>query len=218
MDSLDAQLARRSRRTGWLSLLGAGLVFASIAYSAFTIGRLQIKVEAFHKQIRDLDEQVRARNDEIQERNQEIEALKKDLFNLGMEVEQKKHDIASLNDSLAKLNEARRFAAGLILQILKYLDNDPDLETERAEYRAFANAYLNGRLIPAIDRKLADSADLKKKLRDIVQGLVRPPADGDYHRLEEAVSFEIFGGKARLMRGFGDKIEELRRAMNGEVI
>lgn len=99
-----------------------------------------------------------------------------------------------------------------------FLDNDPDLETERAEYRAFANAYLNGRLIPAIDRKLADSGDLKKELRDIVQGLVRLPADGDYHRLEEAVSFGIFGGKARLMRGFREKIEDLRRATNGEVI
>jgi hypothetical protein len=99
-----------------------------------------------------------------------------------------------------------------------FLENDLDLEAERAGYCAFANAYLTGRLIPAIDRKVGDSRDLKKNLRDIVGRLARQPADGDYRRLEDAASLEIFGGKTRLMTGFRRKIEELRRATGGEVI
>ena len=99
-----------------------------------------------------------------------------------------------------------------------FVDNDLDLEEDRAGYRAFANAYLNDRLIPAINRKLGDSRDLKQNLRSIVSELARSPANGDSRRLEEAASIEIFGGKARLMSGFRRRIEELGRATGRGVI
>jgi len=93
-----------------------------------------------------------------------------------------------------------------------FLRADPDLEADRAGYFAFVHDYLTRRLVPAVHRKLGGFDDLKEKLLEIVARIDLPGTGGDYHRLEDAASLDIFGGKARLMGVFQGRIEELRRA------
>jgi cell division protein FtsL len=84
------EIAQRSRRWGWLSLLGALLVFLSMGYSYFTIHKLDQEVMLKNAEISDLEEQI----------------------------QKKKSDIEELNAIIPKLIEKRNSAAALLLQIL----------------------------------------------------------------------------------------------------
>lgn len=99
-----------------------------------------------------------------------------------------------------------------------FLRADTDLESDRAGYQSFVRDYLAHRLVQAVDRKLDGFDDLKAKLRAIAAGIESPPTHADYHHIEHAASLEIFGGKARLMRAFRSRIEDLRRTTSDESV
>ena len=94
------------------------------------------------------------------------------------------------------------------------LEHDPDIAVYRAAYCSFFRDYLNKRLMPAIHRKLDRFSELQEmELQEIATHLAEsirvPDAAADYRRLEDAVSFDMFGGKARLMQDFRRRIDAL---------
>ncbi len=94
-----------------------------------------------------------------------------------------------------------------------FVKTDPDLAIERAAYGHFGRVYLDQRLIPAILRKLTGFPDVEAELQRLVARIQLPDTQADYRRLEDAVSMNIFGQKARLMNDFGRRIEDLCRAV-----
>lgn len=70
---------------------------------------------------------------------------------------------------------------------------------------------MNDRIGAAISWKLGGSIALEKKLLEILTRIDTHDMDAQYDDLENSVSMTIFGGKARLMRGFDEKIEALAR-------
>lgn len=109
MDAFD-KLAQRSHRMGWLSLLGALLVFISMGYSYFTIHDL----------------------------NDEINKLEIERTKLETEITNKKENIIVLDSSINKLQQSRNSAAALLLDILNIenqfnVDNSVSWESFREQ-------------------------------------------------------------------------------------
>lgn len=64
----------------------------------------------------------------------------------------------------------------------------------------------------AIRRKIAGSMHLETKLEDILVRLGTNPTEAHYEHLEKQVSMSMFAGKARLMNGFLNRINDLATA------
>ena len=80
-------------------------------------------------------------------------------------------------------------------------------------YETFLHVYVHDRIQNAIRRKLPGSMQLKGKLDDILVRIATRPTRASHEALEDQVSMAMFGGKARLMREFEDRIQDLARVM-----
>ncbi len=98
-----------------------------------------------------------------------------------------------------------------------FVENDVGLEPDRQGYRSFLQQYIDVRLVPGISRKLGGRPDLETRLQELALRLRVPANDGDFSKLEEAASINIFSGKVQLMRRFAQRIEDLGLAVRGEV-
>ena len=90
--------------------------------------------------------------------------------------------------------------------------HDPDLPENRDQYETFLHVYVRDRIGNAIRRKIAGSMHLETKLEDILVRLGTNPTEAHYEHLEKQVSMSMFAGKARLMNGFFNRINDLATA------
>lgn len=93
--------------------------------------------------------------------------------------------------------------------------HDPDLpenRDQRDQYETFLHVYVRDRIGNAIRRKIAGSTQLERNLEDTLLRLGTHPTADHYEDLEEQVSKSMFEGKARLMREFVNRINDLARA------
>lgn len=130
------------------------------------------------------------------------------------------HDkVSSAFSSLAEHMQRAADAAVLFaVHVFKnFVENDSELESDRQGYCSFLQHYIDVRLVPGISRKLGGRSDLETRLQELAS-LLRVPANGcDFSELEEAASINVFSGKVQLMDRFAQRIEDLGRAVRGEV-
>jgi hypothetical protein len=89
--------------------------------------------------------------------------------------------------------------------------HDPDLPEIREQYEAFLHEYVQVRIGDAIRRKLGESATLETKLDEVLASIGTRSVAVRYDQLEEQVSMFLFEGKARLIGGFQNRIDDLVR-------
>lgn len=98
-----------------------------------------------------------------------------------------------------------------------FLKNDQDLETERPAYATFLRDYLELRLLPGIQRKLEAVPDMQQRIRELLGPLSQVESEASYTHLEDAVSQEMFEGKAGKMKSFRQGIDRLCREVRLEL-
>ena len=119
--------------------------------------------------------------------------------------------MSSAFEDLAKcMNSASESQMSFVVETFSaFLRNDQDLGTERPGYATFLRDYLELRLLPGIQRKLEAVPDVHQRIRELLGPLSRVENEASYTHLEEAVSLEMFEGKASKMKSFRQGIDRL---------
>lgn len=127
--------------------------------------------------------------------------------------------MSSAFEDLAKcMNSASESQVSFVVETFSaFLRNDPDLGTERPAYASFLRDYLEVRLLPGIQRKLEALPEVHQRIREFLGPLTRVEIEASYSHLEEAVSREMFEGKASKMRSFRSGIDRLCREVRREL-
>jgi hypothetical protein len=95
----------------------------------------------------------------------------------------------------------------------RYVEEDHELADRRETYRSFVNAYLERRLLQPVEKKVQTVPRLVDELRAVVSEIRPQHSDADFEEIEHQVSYTIFGLKAKLMRNFEHKTDELDRTV-----
>ena len=129
----------------------------------------------------------------------------------------------TMTNDFIELAEAMCEAGREMLKLLcdvfnSFVTQDPDLLPDRRAYQSFLRDYLRNRVQEAISNKIDRQPTLTDELRQLTARLLTVAVDGscDYSRLEEAVSFHMFGGKKRLMDEFQRKLRDLSKTLEGD--